>query len=90
MEEVYYLARRDIETVAGVPIPSGGFKGMNLEQLLGLPQHFLSRSETGQHPHFKKILHKPVPDKYCMLLCNVAVFSSLLLISYCYLILLKD
>ncbi len=56
MEQVYCVATSDLRRLTGAPLPQGAFTGPSLEQILTLPQHFISRAQAETAPAYKQII----------------------------------
>ena len=56
MEQVFCIARTDLETVFSSPLPTGALPGPALETVLSLPHHFIDRKAAEQNPACKQII----------------------------------
>jgi len=55
-EQVFCLARSDLQRLFGTPLPSGIRTAPPLEQVLNLPHYFLLRDRAENAPEFKQII----------------------------------
>lgn len=55
-EQVFCLKRTDLETYLHSPLPQGMFAGIQLGELLNLPQHFVPRSLAESDPSCKQLI----------------------------------
>lgn len=56
MENVFCLARKDIEGVLGTRLPQGFSQEPGLSEALALPHYFIPRSQAEGDPDFKQVI----------------------------------
>ncbi len=56
MEQVFCIARKDLETVFSSPLPEGVSPEPPLETVLALPHHFIKRTVAEKNPAYKQII----------------------------------
>ena len=56
MENIFCLARTDLENIFGSPLPQGSLAEPGLSAALALPHYFIPRPEAENDPSFKQII----------------------------------